>query len=142
MHISSWLKHEPDWQTVTIDMLAAKVGVWPAVQMQAYDLEQIPFCALVFCRQLTPDLEPHTLQYYLLDIVNGTIEYDVVTNDPVADSNANMTVAGVFDSRCPQSKPFGIAHCVGHQHIGMALVALGPPALGHSQPESCIIWAS
>jgi hypothetical protein len=56
--------------------------------------------------------------YYIMDLVNGTIEYDVVRS-PGIDYDVVETV-GEFDARCPQPDNFTLLRCVGHQHIGGA----------------------
>ena len=53
---------------------------------------------------------------YILDLVNGTIEYDVIRS-PGIDFDVVETF-GAFDERCPQPDNFTLLRCTGHQHIG------------------------
>jgi hypothetical protein len=53
---------------------------------------------------------------YILDVVNGTIEYDLI-RQPGKSFDVRDAV-GSFDERCPQTSNFSIIRCTGHQHIG------------------------
>ena len=55
----------------------------------------------------------------LLDVVNGSVEYDVLKQGPGMIDVKNFT--GPFDQQCPQSAPYGLLRCTGHQHIGAQL---------------------
>eukprot|EP00884_Botryococcus_braunii_P008862 jgi/Botrbrau1/17978/Bobra.50_1s0067.1 len=59
---------------------------------------------------------------YILDLVNGTIEYDVIRS-PGIDFDVVETF-GAFDERCPQPDNFTLLRCTGHQHIGGACMEL------------------
>ncbi|EIE27161.1 hypothetical protein COCSUDRAFT_55184 [Coccomyxa subellipsoidea C-169] len=54
----------------------------------------------------------------LLDVVNGSVEYDVLKQGPGMIDVKNFT--GPFDQQCPQSAPYGLLRCTGHQHIDTA----------------------
>ncbi|KAK9807375.1 hypothetical protein WJX73_008921 [Symbiochloris irregularis] len=73
-------------------------------------------------KPLTPALESSSLQYHLLDVVNGSVEHDILAELPGA--SVNVTAVGILDSRCPQKQPYGIAQCIAHQHIGGQCIEL------------------
>lgn len=61
----------------------------------------------------------------LLDVVNGSVEYDVLKQGPGAVDVKNLTVP--FDQQCPQAAPYGLLRCTGHQHIGVCTYMPSPP---------------
>ena len=52
----------------------------------------------------------------VLDVTNGSIEYDVHQGLPGSQNVTNLTIA--LDARCPQIQEYGVLRCTAHLHIG------------------------
>lgn len=68
------------------------------------------------CRLPERILNPIQAQPYLLDVVNGSVEYDVFKSDTGKEDVKIFTAP--LDARCPQKAPYGVLRCTGHLHIG------------------------
>ncbi len=100
------------------------------VLLYASQSDTLYFLVLLVTRQGTGSLEilcadvrdpgqiPDLIQAspVLLDVVNGSVEYDVFAKGPGSVDVRNLTAP--FDQQCPQAAPFGLLRCTGHQHIG------------------------
>ena len=74
---------------------------------------------------LTPALEAALRPVFagLLDL-SGTVEYDVAAAGPGATATLARAFPTGLDFFCPQARPFAVARCWAHQHIGGKYVAL------------------
>jgi hypothetical protein len=74
---------------------------------------------------LTPALEASLRPVFagILDL-SGRVEYDVAAAGPGAASTLTRAYPTGLDFFCPQAKPFAVARCWAHQHIGGKYVAL------------------
>ena len=92
----------------------------------------------LLCRPVEgPIIVADALQHLMLDVTNGSIEHDVHRGLP--GSSVNLTLSGPLDARCPQSAPFGIAVCTGHQHIGKPSDALAATDLRQAGEYLCLL---
>ena len=71
----------------------------------------------------------------MLDAANGSIEYDVVKQP--GQNLSTLQLSGPLDARCPQSEPYGILRCLGHQHIGGQCMRLLDADTGDVLCSSC-----
>ena len=61
-------------------------------------------------------MEVRSVYSYMMDIVNGQVEYDIKADRGAEGAVTRLT--GPLDSRCPQTQPLQILRCWGHQHLG------------------------
>ncbi|BDA50791.1 hypothetical protein COCOBI_17-0080 [Coccomyxa sp. Obi] len=76
----------------------------------------------------------------LLDVANGSIEYDVFEEGP--GSVDTKTLTAPFDQHCPQVFPFGLLRCTGHQHIGGICMEIVDTEAGHVICTSCSVYGN
>ncbi|KAL0040880.1 hypothetical protein WJX79_008506 [Trebouxia sp. C0005] len=84
-------------------------------------------------------LEPNTtvvpVKPYMMDAVNGSIEYDLVQQ--AGSQTGKVLSSGPMDAQCPQTSSFGLLRCLGHQHIGGQCLRLINTDTGEELCTSC-----
>ncbi|BDA50792.1 hypothetical protein COCOBI_17-0100 [Coccomyxa sp. Obi] len=76
----------------------------------------------------------------LLDVANGSVEYDIFAKGPGSVNTKTLTAP--FDQQCPQVAPFGLLRCTGHQHIGGICMEIVDTDTGHVICTSCSVYGN
>ena len=89
----------------------------------------------MLCRVLEPNMTVVPVHSFMMDAVNGSIEYDLIQQ--ASSRTGKVLQSGPMDAQCPQSSSFGLLRCLGHQHIGGQCLRLINQDTGEELCSSC-----